>query len=91
MNKDGLETPSIYRLAISPKGMTSTLAAGMPTGIVFKKFMMNFFSESKPKESKLSEVSSRNRMSLNLLTVNSSRSVVNSCFARSRSLCANAN
>ena len=39
MNKEGLETPSIYKLALSPKGMTSTLAACKWTGIVFKKFM----------------------------------------------------
>ena len=49
MNKDGLETPSIYRLAISPKGMTSTLAAGMPTGIVFKKFYDEFLFRVKAK------------------------------------------
>ena len=90
MTKEGLETPSIYRLALSPKGMTSTLAACMRTGIVFKKFMTNLFSVSKSEELKLPEVSSRNRMSLILLAiVNSSRSLVNSCFARSRSLCAN--
>ena len=81
MDKDGLETPSIYRLALSPKSMTSTLAACMQTVVVFKKFMTNFFSMSKSEELKLPEVSSRNRMSLILLTpVNSSRSLVNTCF-----------
>ena len=67
LSDEGLETPSMYRLALSPKGMTSTLAASILTVIMFRKFVTNFFSTLKSDEDKLPEVSKRNKISLVLL------------------------